>query len=53
MDAAGSRDRPAFLRSIDAVLAWDFDRIAMGHGELVTKNAKQMFVEALRERELY
>jgi hypothetical protein len=46
-------DRPAFLRSIDEVLAWDFDRIAMAHGEIVTANGKAMLVEALRERGLY
>lgn len=47
------KDRAAFRRSIDAILAWDFDRIAMAHGELVTKDGRSQLIEALRERGLY
>jgi hypothetical protein len=47
------KDRVAFRRSIDAVLAWDFDRIAMAHGELVLADGRAMLIEALRERGLY
>ena len=45
-------DRAAFRQSIEQVLAWDFDRIAMGHGDLVTENGRAMLIAALRERDL-
>ena len=45
-------DRAAFRRSIEQVLAWDFDRIAMGHGDLVQANGREMLIAALRERDL-
>lgn len=47
------KDRAAFARSIDAVLAWDFEGIAMAHGEVVRSDGRAMLVEALRERGLY
>ena len=31
----GLRDKAAARRSLDRILAWDFDRIILGHGELV------------------
>jgi hypothetical protein len=31
----GVRDKAAARRSLDRILAWDFDRIVLGHGELV------------------
>jgi hypothetical protein len=31
----GLRDKTAARRSLDRILAWDFDRIILGHGELV------------------
>jgi hypothetical protein len=46
------KDRAAFRRSIDEVLAWDFDRIAMAHGELVEENGRSLLIGALRERDL-
>ena len=46
-------DRAAFDRSIARVLAWDFDRIAMAHGEIVTSDGRQALIDALRERDLY
>jgi hypothetical protein len=42
-------DKPAFQRSIDQILAWDFERIVVAHGEIVTQNARQLFVDSLRE----
>jgi hypothetical protein len=44
------KDDAAFHRSIDRILAWDFDRIAMAHGSMVEIDGKQRFTEALRER---
>jgi hypothetical protein len=45
-------DPKAFRRSIDQILAWDFDRIAMAHGDLVNEGGKAKLVAALRERSL-
>ena len=45
------RDRPAFLRSLDRILACDFDRVVMSHGVVVDdggkaaiKNIRRQFV---------
>lgn len=46
-------DRPSFLRSMDRILDWEFDRIAVAHGELVTEDARACLERALRERGLY
>jgi len=46
-------DPTAFRRSIDQILAWDFDRIAMAHGDLVNEGGKEKLVAALVERGLY
>jgi hypothetical protein len=45
-------DRTAFARSIDQILAWDFQRIVVAHGEVITQDARGHFVAALRELEL-
>jgi hypothetical protein len=45
-------DRAAFTRSIEEVLAWDFERIVMAHGEPVEDRAKDRFEIALRELQL-
>jgi hypothetical protein len=31
----GLRDKAAARRFLDRILGWDFDRIVVGHGELV------------------
>lgn len=45
-------DRTAFTRSIDEILAWDFERIVIAHGDVVEHDARARFVAALRERHL-
>ncbi|HET9991955.1 MAG TPA: hypothetical protein VFQ65_25675 [Kofleriaceae bacterium] len=45
-------DKAAFQASIDRVLAWPFERIALAHGDIVEGNARQKLFAALREREL-
>jgi len=45
-------DLPAFRRSIDKILDWDFDRIAMAHGDLVNEGGKKKLILALQERNL-
>jgi glyoxylase-like metal-dependent hydrolase (beta-lactamase superfamily II) len=46
------KDRAAFDRSIERMLAWDFDRIVMAHGDIVERGGRRMLIEALRERNL-
>jgi len=45
-------DRAAFARSIDKILAWNFDRIVVAHGEPVDQGARVLFEVALRELDL-
>jgi hypothetical protein len=45
-------DRAAFRRSIDRILAWDFDRIAVAHGSIVETDGHARLEQALRERGL-
>lgn len=40
------KDRAALRRSLDHVLAWDFDRIVPGHGAIVEHRAKEKLREA-------
>lgn len=42
------KDRAAFERSLAAVMAWDFDRIVVGHGSVIERNGKAQLGEALR-----
>jgi len=42
----GLRDRAAARRSIDRILAWDFDRVIMSHGEIVASGGHAMFERA-------
>lgn len=44
------RDPDEFQRSIERMLAWDFDRIVMGHGDIVERDARGLAERALRER---
>jgi hypothetical protein len=46
------KDRAAFDRSIQRVLAWDFDRIVMAHGDIVEAGGRRILIDALRERDL-
>jgi hypothetical protein len=46
------KDRAAFDRSIERMLAWDFDRIVMAHGDIVETGGRRMLIDALRERKL-
>jgi len=45
-------DRAAFARSIDQILAWDFQRIVVAHGDMVERDARAQMIAALRERDL-
>lgn len=41
------RDRPAFSASIREMLSWDFDRLIVGHGDIVEHGAKGRLAAAL------
>lgn len=45
------KDRSAFKASLDQILQKSFDQIVMGHGQIVTGNGRQLFEQALRERD--
>ena len=40
------RDRAAARRSLDLVLAWDFDRVVMSHGEVVSTGGHRLVEQA-------
>jgi hypothetical protein len=40
------RDRSALRASLDRVLAWDFDRVTLTHGELLEKGGREAFRKA-------
>jgi len=42
----GIRDRAAARRSLDRILAWDFDRVVMSHGEVVRSGGHRLFEQA-------
>jgi hypothetical protein len=43
------KDRPAFQRSMEALSSWDFDRIIVGHGEVIETDGKRRLIGALKE----
>jgi len=43
------RDRKYVRAKLDNVLAWDFDRLIMGHGDVVTTGAKAAFESTCRK----
>ena len=42
-----ARDREAVKQSWDRIMAWDFERVVVGHGEIIAPNAKDLLQEAL------
>lgn len=42
------KDKAAFERSVRALMQWDFDRIIVGHGEIVGTGGKRQLGEALK-----
>lgn len=40
------KDQAAFATSVEAIARWDFDRIVVGHGELLELGGKKAFNEA-------
>ncbi|HEY0369499.1 MAG TPA: hypothetical protein VGC85_07875, partial [Chthoniobacterales bacterium] len=46
------KDRAAFIESVRPILSLDFDRIVVGHGDVIERDAKQIFMRELRARDL-
>jgi hypothetical protein len=44
------RDRAAFSSSIQHLMQWDFDRLIVGHGEIIEARAKERVAAALAAR---
>lgn len=42
------RDRAAFAASVEAVAAWDFDRIVPGHGDVIERDGRRLWREAFQ-----
>jgi hypothetical protein len=45
-------DRKAFKASMDKLFSWNFDRIVMGHGEILELDAKARLKKSLQDLEL-
>ena len=43
------RDRAAFQASLNRIMAFDFDRIVVSHGDVVTADGKAVFAAAFRD----
>jgi hypothetical protein len=41
------KDKAAFQRSVKTLSSWEFDRIIVGHGELIGTDGKRLLVEAI------
>ena len=46
---AAVKDKAAFRKSMDTVLGWDFDRIVVGHGDVIEDYGKEKLRGALQE----
>ena len=42
------KDEEAFRRSMDAMFAWDFDRVIVGHGDVIESGGKEKVAGMLR-----
>jgi hypothetical protein len=46
------KDRKAFLDSMSIVMSWDFDRVIVGHGEIIETGGKEKLQSALQDARL-
>jgi len=44
------KDADAHMESVMKILAWDFDRVVLGHGDVVYENAKELIEDVYRTR---
>lgn len=47
-----TKNKNALRQSVKQILQWDFDRLVMAHGNIIESNAKEIFINAARERGL-
>lgn len=47
-----TKDRKALKKSLQQLIALDFDRLVMAHGEVIPTGGKKIFTDALRARDL-
>ncbi|MCC2680346.1 MAG: hypothetical protein K0R29_2922, partial [Pseudobdellovibrio sp.] len=45
-------DKKALRASLTEILKWDFDRMVMAHGKVIESGAKEIFINAAKERGL-
>lgn len=45
---AGIEDEELFKHSMNSILSWDFDRVIVGHGDVIASDGKARLREALR-----
>ncbi len=44
------KDRTAFQNSVKSILNWNFDQIVMAHGDVVTSDGKNNFIQAFKNK---
>lgn len=44
------KNREQFVSSLHRLMKWDFEKISMGHGDLVHSNGKRLLIHAFEER---
>ena len=42
------KDKQKFKQSVETILAWDFDRIIMSHGNIIESNGKSIFKDSFQ-----
>ena len=42
------KNKSEFKKSLNCILAWDFDRIIISHGKLIEKDGKDIFADAFK-----
>lgn len=42
------KDKAAFKRSVETLTRWEFDRVIVGHGEIIESNGKRELIAALQ-----
>jgi hypothetical protein len=45
LERVATQEKEKVKRSVEKVLAWDFERVIMAHGSIIEKNGKQKFQE--------
>jgi len=46
------KDLPAFRTSVEEILTWDFDRIIVGHGDVIEEGGKEKLRATFRDAEI-